>query len=156
MTSAANIHEKMSAAASRKATRSRFQEYSLEGTLLASTATLIGIGMLMIYSASSALSMDQFLPDQFTKHFFAVLVGVGMGFVVMKLPMRFWEKSSIALWSIAVLCLGITLFAGTSVNGATRWLTLPGIGFRFQPGEIAKFATLLVVAHVLAQQKSAH
>lgn len=152
--SATGLHEKMSIFGSRSPSRSRLQDYSLEGMLLASAATLISIGLLMIYSASSPLSPDRFLPEHFAKHLFAVSTGAGLAFCVSRLPLRVWEKSALWLWCFAVLCLAITIFAGTTVNGAKRWLTVPGIGFRFQPGEIAKFATLLVVAHVLAQQKA--
>ncbi len=154
--SAANLPEKRSHPASRPSVRMRLPDYSPEALLLVSVALLISIGLLMIYSASSPLTPDRFLPDHFAKHLIAVSIGACLTFCTRKLPPRFWEKASLWIWCFAVLCLAITIFMGTTVNGAKRWLSVPGIGFRFQPGEIAKFATLLVVAHVLAQQKSFH
>lgn len=155
MTSATKRHEKMSAFSSQSTTRNQTSAHSLEGMLLVATALLLGIGLLMIYSASSPLSPDRFLPEYFAKHLSAVFAGALTAFLASKFPMRFWEKAAVWIWGLAVISLTITVFAGTTVNGARRWLTIPVIGFRFQPGEIAKFATLLFVAHVLARQKVA-
>ncbi len=155
MTSMTKQHGKMSSFTSQSTIRRQISTHSLDGMLFIATASLLGIGLLMIYSASSPLSPNRFLPEYFVKHLSAVFMGVLTAFVATKLPMRFWEKSVPWIWGIAIVCLAITLFAGTTVNGAKRWLTIPGIHFRFQPGEIAKFATLLFVAHVLAHQKGA-
>jgi cell division protein FtsW len=38
------------------------------------------------------------------------------------------------------------------VNGAVRWLALPGLGLRFQPAELAKAGTVLAVAACLARR----
>ena len=47
----------------------------------------------------------------------------------------------------------MTLVVGTKVNGAQRWLGIPGLGFRFQPGELAKCVTLIAVADWLSRQQ---
>jgi len=44
----------------------------------------------------------------------------------------------------------ITLFAGVEINGARRWLNIPGINYLFQPSELAKFAVMIYSAKVLA------
>jgi cell division protein FtsW len=50
------------------------------------------------------------------------------------------------------LLLLATLFIGIEVNGARRWLELPGL--RFQAAELAKFATVLAVAVLLTEAPS--
>jgi cell division protein FtsW len=47
--------------------------------------------------------------------------------------------------------LAATDVLGVEVNGAQRWLPVPGLGIRFQPVEIAKLATLLAVCAVVAR-----
>jgi cell division protein FtsW len=49
-----------------------------------------------------------------------------------------------------VALLLATLAIGDSAGGAQRWLRLPHLGIAFQPVELAKWATLLVVAGALA------
>ncbi len=126
----------------------------LDSTLLVATSVLVGLGMLMIYSASAPLHMNQLLPGHFSRHLGAIVLGLLTAFIALKLPLQFWERSSLWIWGFSVLLLIATVFAGTTVNGAQRWLEIPGLGFRFQPGEMAKFATILAVAHVLANRKS--
>jgi len=46
-----------------------------------------------------------------------------------------------------------TYFAGVEVNGARRWLELPIVQLRFQPVEVTKFTTLLMVASVVAHRE---
>ena len=46
--------------------------------------------------------------------------------------------------------LALVPLIGDKVNGARRWLTLPGLGFQFQPSEFARWVTLIAVVTVLA------
>src|SRR6185312_3899875 len=48
----------------------------------------------------------------------------------------------------------LVLAAGVSVNGAQRWLSLPG-GFTLQPSELAKVALCVFAAAVLSGRKQA-
>jgi cell division protein FtsW len=68
------------------------------------------------------------------------------------LPLAFWRRAALPFWAIAMALLVATLVAGVQVNGARRWLAAPGVGVRFQPAEIAKFATVLAVAALLARR----
>jgi cell division protein FtsW len=54
------------------------------------------------------------------------------------------------MWFVAIVLLIATAFVGVEVNGAQRWIDLPGLPFRFQPVELAKCATLLAVAAAIA------
>jgi cell division protein FtsW len=49
-----------------------------------------------------------------------------------------------------VALLAATLALGIEANGARRWLPVPLLGVSFQPAELAKWATSLAVAAVLA------
>jgi cell division protein FtsI/penicillin-binding protein 2/cell division protein FtsW (lipid II flippase) len=50
-------------------------------------------------------------------------------------------------YSAAVVLLGVVHFAGVTVNGATRWISVGDL--TFQPSELAKLGLLLVLATVL-------
>ncbi|PXZ44951.1 MULTISPECIES: FtsW/RodA/SpoVE family cell cycle protein [Sanguibacteroides] len=59
--------------------------------------------------------------------------------------------------SFAKIVLGMSFifllwakFAGTTLNDAGRWVTIPGIGFTFQPSEMAKLGVIMYCARVIA------
>jgi cell division protein FtsW len=51
--------------------------------------------------------------------------------------------------TVAVALLVVTLFAGVSINDATRWLEIPVIGLRLQTSDIAKEALVIYLARGL-------
>ena len=109
--------------------------------------TLISLGVVMSYSTTAPLDIDVTIPPLFQQHLLALAVGglamVGAVFV----PLRLWQRLALPLWCVGVLLLVLTHAMGIETNGAQRWLDL---GVRFQPVEIVKFSTLLVVAAAVA------
>ena len=118
----------------------------LDGGVLFTSALLACAGVVMSYSATAPLALETHLPPLFLDH----LTGLGLGLVVAgvcsSLSLHFWRAVALPLWALGVGLLLATQFFGTEVNGAQRWLSVPGTAFRFQPVEIAKFATVLAVA----------
>ena len=57
-----------------------------------------------------------------------------------------------ALWFVVPL-LVFTYFYGTSINQASRWVTIPIIDQAFQPSDIAKVALIAAVAWMLAKRQ---
>jgi rod shape determining protein RodA len=55
------------------------------------------------------------------------------------------------MYVVSVAALAGVLVAGESAGGATRWIDVGGI--RFQPSELAKLATVLFLARILAGRK---
>jgi rod shape determining protein RodA len=58
------------------------------------------------------------------------------------------------LLALSALSLGAVLLVGTTVNGATRWLSVPLLG-GFQPSEPAKLVALLWTAHLMSTRAPA-
>ncbi len=126
--------------------------------LLAVTLCLVGIGILMVYSAGHVLSAKQY---DSSYHYLkiqaiACMIGlVGMG-IASYIPYRFYEKySNILLFLAFGLLILVFTPLGTSVRGAeggrfNRWVALAGV--QFQPVEFAKIALLIHTAHFLARK----
>jgi cell division protein FtsW len=124
-----------------------------DAALIAAVALLAGLGLVMIHSATAPFSGETGLyAPHFERHAAAVLAGLLLAFGVAWLPLAFWRRAALPFWAIAMALLVATLVAGVQVNGARRWLAAPGVGVRFQPAEIAKFATVLAVAALLARR----
>ena len=63
--------------------------------------------------------------------------------------------------SFAKIVLGMSFifllwakFAGTTLNDAGRWVTIPGIGFTFQPSEMAKLGIIMYCARAIAFEQT--
>ena len=114
------------------------------------TGLLIGLGVVMSYSATAALALDAQIPPLFFDHLSGLAMGLSAAAVAYFTPSAVIRRLAFPFWGATVLLLCATLVMGTEVNGAQRWLALPGI--RFQPGELAKCATLLAVAAWLSRK----
>ena len=114
---------------------------------------LILFGVVMSYSATAALALDSRLPPLFFDHVTGLIAGLAFGAVAYWAPPVVIRRLALPVWGISVALLVVTLFAGVEVNGAQRWLDVPGVGFRFQPGELAKFVTLVAVADWLSRKQ---
>jgi cell division protein FtsW len=113
--------------------------------VLASTAILAGFGIVMVYSTTAPLSSGTALPTHFVRHLLAVAAGASCAVVATRVPAALWRRLALPLWALAVALLVSTMALGVEVNGARRWLALPGVDIRFQAAEFAKWATLLAV-----------
>ena len=131
---------------------------SVDTGLLAVTLLLVGIGILMVYSAGHLLSLKQYGNHyQYLKiQSIACFIGlVGMG-IASYIPYRFYEKySNILLFLAFVLLILVFTPIGFGVQGAEggvfrRWISIKGVNF--QPVEFAKIALLIHIAHFLARK----
>jgi cell division protein FtsW len=120
--------------------------------LAAAVLLLLSIGAVAVFSATAPLALDQPLPPHFLRHALAVGVGAAVVFVAARVPISAWRQVALPLWGISLVLLGATLVIGLAGGGATRWLAVPGLGFAFQPVELAKLATVLAVASLLGRR----
>jgi cell division protein FtsW len=125
-----------------------------EGGTLLPAALLLGLGVVMSYSATAPLALDTRLPPHFLRHLGAVIMGGLTAYGIAQIPLRLWERAAWPLWLAGVTLVVLTAVFGVEVNGAKRWLALPG-GPRFQPGELMKLVTLMAAAAVLSRRRGA-
>ena len=121
----------------------------LDWPLVVAALGLAVLGVLMVFSATSAPGDLRF--DFAARQ--AVWLGIGIlaAVIAASLPMRAYDGLAPYLYGFSLVLLLLVLVAGTEVFGAKRWL---GIGpVRFQPSELAKLATLLMLARVLDEKQ---
>ncbi len=123
--------------------------------LLLVCLTLVGLGLVMIYSASSELARVRFDDSSFylKRQSIRVVLGLCVMLVVSRIPLDLFARFSRLLMLAAIALLIVVLFAGT--GPAQRWLALPSFlaGFTFQPSEFAKLALVIYLADVLVRKE---
>lgn len=117
-----------------------------------SAALLISMGVVMSYSATAALSLDSRFPKLFSDHLIGVAIGICAAIAAYLVPSRVLRRLAMPIWLLTIAMLVATVLLGVEVNGARRWLEIPSLGFRFQPSEVAKCATLIAVAAWLSRK----
>jgi rod shape determining protein RodA len=70
--------------------------------------------------------------------------------IAARVPLRHLENFALPAYLGVVFLLLVTLVAGPEVAGAHRWLVLGP--FSLQPSELAKIATILMLAHLLGRR----
>lgn len=123
-----------------------------DGWLLVIVCALIGIGAVLIFSASGITASWQF-GDSF---FFLKrqLIYVAIGFVLLiaglKIDYRWFKRAAYPILFFTFALLILVLIAGTEVNGSRRWIRLAF--FNIQPAEIAKICIAFVFAYSMAKK----
>jgi cell division protein FtsW len=115
---------------------------------------LLGVGLTMVFSASSALAREQaegrnpFLVKQVV----AAAVGLVGMWLIMHVDYRRLQKRPAAYFSLfaVIALLALALFQ-PSLNGTKRWIFVGGMSL--QPSELAKLAVVLYVAYQIARQE---
>jgi len=115
---------------------------------------MVGLGIIMIYSASSIFAAERFNDNAyfFKKQAIFGVFGIICMLLVMKIPYSFFNKIAYPLWFACLSLLIILLIPGigTKVGGAVRWLRLGPLSF--QPSEMAKLAVIILLASSLSKK----
>ncbi|MCL6458338.1 MAG: FtsW/RodA/SpoVE family cell cycle protein, partial [Gorillibacterium sp.] len=125
--------------------------------LLFLTMILTAFGLLMVYSASSTISVYDNKGDSL-KFIISQGIAVGLGLVLMLILMNFhysWLRKIVFLFWIGNLAmLVLVLFIGNGKNvkgvGANSWIDLGPMNI--QPSEFAKLAVILYLAVVITNK----
>jgi len=115
----------------------------LDWAILISSLLLSGIGLATIHSASSELAVD-YLPRQALW----VLVGTVVLVVLVSIDYNVLVDLSLPLYVLGCLLLLGVLWIGAIHGGARSWIGFGSVGF--QPSELTKLATALLLARYLA------
>lgn len=118
------------------------------------TATLLVLGLVMVFSASSveALLKDEASYTDFAKQLLFAIVGGLIAAWAARWPVRRWRRlSGVALVGAVVLQAAVFIPGlGVRANGNLNWLDLQVI--QVQPSEFAKIALVLTGASIFANK----
>ncbi|MBI2002411.1 MAG: putative lipid II flippase FtsW [candidate division NC10 bacterium] len=123
--------------------------------LLVVTLVLVGLGIVMIYSASAIRAQERFGdPTFFLKKqlVYAFLGLLAMAWAVGRDLKTFQRLTPILfLGSLLLLLLVLVPHIGIRINGARRWIRF--FGLSFQPAELGKLAVVLFLASYFARRQ---
>lgn len=122
----------------------------------AAILSLILIGLMMVSSSSVMVATKYYhQPFYFLIRQMAYLIlGFILAMVVMRTDTNQWQKHSVALLGICLLCMLLVLIPGIGkmVNGSRRWLSLGFMGI--QVSEMAKLLVIIYMAGYLVRQST--
>ena len=111
---------------------------------------LLAVGLVMLYSASSAQSQYDtgyaISTRYLQKQGVCAIVGLGAMYAFSRIPVGLWHRLAWPMYGASIVLLLLVLAAGQEVNGARRWITIAGI--QFQPSEVAKFTMIDLFARL--------
>ena len=122
--------------------------------MFVATLALVCASLVMVYSSSAVIGLEKYQdrPSLFLiKQATFALLGFALMQVLMRVDYHRYRQPAL-IWAV----LGVTAVAlvavlfGPKINGARRWLALPGLGI--QPSELAKIAVILFVAALLERR----
>ncbi len=123
--------------------------------LFLTVLTLMCIGVVMVYSASSVAAQVQFRDSEFflKRQLVYAIVALAAMSVAWRVHYARLRRLTLPLLGVTILALLVVLVPhiGREAGGARRWLSLGGT-LNFQPAELAKLALILYLANFLANR----
>ncbi len=124
--------------------------------LLLLTVLLLIIGTIMVFSASTNISMEKYGngTHYFWKHAFRVLAGLAALFGAMFMDYRLLRRAAVPLIIGAIVLLIITKLSYVlrGIDAPARWLRLGS--FSLQTSDIARFAVIVYLAAYIDRKRN--
>lgn len=122
--------------------------------LFFATLALLGVSVVMVYSASALLAMDLYRlpPHHFLwRQVMWAVVGFALLWGVMRIDYRRLRKPAVLWMAVGGTALAlIAVLFSEPINGTRRWFAIAGFGV--QPSELAKIALVLFAAALLEKR----
>jgi cell division protein FtsW len=123
--------------------------------IIAITALLTTLGLIMVLSASGVHSYDEDGTPWaiFGKQVLWTLVGLFAFYVALRMPVSLMRRLAFPAFAITVVMLVLVLIPGIGkeANGSRGWFVI--FGLSMQPSELAKIAFAIWGAHLLAARR---
>lgn len=122
-----------------------------------STAILVVLGLIMVFSASSIHAIDTkgYAFAVALRQFIFLAAGIPLAIFLASRSIQFWNRfARLGLFmSIVLVTIVMIPGVGKEVNGNRNWIDLKVVDI--QPGEFTKFLLILWAAYLLARKESA-
>jgi cell division protein FtsW len=118
--------------------------------LFITTLTLLGIGLVMVFSSSAVTAGVRYDDPYFffKKQLLWVVIGIAAMIIVMKINYLRLRELTLPMMVLALLCLILVITPlGVETKGSSRWLNLGFAGFA--PSEMAKLAMVMFIARAM-------
>ena len=132
---------------------SAHKRQSIDWMLVGVYFLLVLIGWVNIYAATHTAEAGSILDfaGRAGKQFIWILTAIGLaGIILFLLPATLWEGVCIPLYIFVLGLLVLVIFVSSDVKGSHSWFDLGPV--RFQPAEISKISTSLLLSWWLSQQ----
>lgn len=130
---------------------------SLDPVVAGTALLLLGIGAIMIGSASVSIANDDFGEPLYylRQHLLALALGSAVLLVALKAPIEWWNRLSgvLLFGAVALLVLVLLPGVGDRTNGAQRWIDFGPL--RLQASELARLLLLIYLASYCVRQADA-
>lgn len=122
--------------------------------LLIPTLLLVGLGLVIIYSASSFLAAQKMGDSYYflKKQAIFSLIGLCTMIIAKNIPTEVYRRLVYPAMFVSIVLLVMLLIPGigTKAGGASRWLRFGGISF--QPSELAKLSLAFYLAYSMSKK----
>ena len=120
--------------------------------ILLVTLILVGLGIVMVYSASAILAADRFKDSLYflKKQALFAAGGALLMFVMMNVDYHLWRKLAYPILGVSFVLLVLVLVVGTRASGSTRWLRIGALSF--QPSEFSKLALIVFLSYFMTKK----
>lgn len=129
--------------------------WEIDRVLLSLIVTLMAIGLVAVAAASPVAAIDRSTASvavnpliYFYRQLMWVFIGLPIMLVISMLPRPQARRLAIFGCAFFFIMLLFVPLLGSTVNGAKRWIDLPG--FRFQPSEFLKPVFVVALAWLLS------
>ena len=132
--------------------RNRGLGKTVDWWLIGCWIVLILIGWANIYASIHSTEPDSIFDwsCRSGKQFVWMMTSLGIGGIILfVLPPRIYEGLSLPIYLGVILLLIAVIFLGIEVKGSRSWFAFGPV--RFQPAEISKISTSLLLATVMSQ-----
>jgi cell division protein FtsW len=124
--------------------------------MIVSTAVLVVLGLIMVFSASSIHAIDTkgYAFAVALRQFIFLAAGVPIAIFLASRPIELWSRIAKAGLPLSLFLVIIVAIPGVGkeVNGNRNWIDLKVIDV--QPGEFTKFLLILWASYLLAKKES--
>lgn len=126
-----------------------FQKGKMDITFLVIVMVLLSIGLIMMFSASyaSAYYYEGNSLHYISRQLFFAGLGIAAMLAASKVNYHIFRPFAWLIYVFSILLLIAVLFTEETTKGVRRWIYIGS--FSFQPSEIAKFAIVILFAHLI-------
>ncbi len=126
-----------------------------DGVIWIISLIMLGFSLVSVYSFVPILvKIEGGTPFKYLfKHFMYVIIGLGVMYWIHKRNPKYISQLSKFGYFVGIALLLFTLFFGTKVNDAGRWIKIPFIGLTFQSSDFAKLALIIYLSRILSKKQ---